>query len=537
MIQIRLLKDWQSKKAGDLINISEKGAKQFIKVGAAEYVKENNKGLVKIKFLKDLNDGTKKGTITKTKEEVAILWEKEGVVEIIDKPKTDEEIFTGHILANKVPEVEKVAKIPPSESEEMNETEFFEILRSEDGLIRYHKKIVKILKEWIDMDEQYYNLVSLWIIGTYFHKQFPAYPYLFFNAMKGSGKTRMLKIISNLAFNGKVAGSMTEAVLFRTASKRSLCIDEFENINAKGMENFKLLLNSAYKRGTTIERMTKKKTPEGESQVVEEFEVYCPIALANIQGMDNILGDRCLSIILEKSSKIKITNLIEDFENDIEFQKIRGGLKRITGGGQGFLKTFSHLFRDWNSYIKKDVKDGYVGNDGIDVKEGNNKNNANLHNIHNLTNLFLKLSKTNINGRDLELFFPLFIISDMCSDDILENLIKCSTKIVKEKRESDRENNKDVKLYEFLSQSNYEGIFINTEKVANDFAEFIEEDPKYNTARSIGMAMSRLNLIIGRRREGKKRQVKINVMKAQEKLLLFKEPEKINFEESGILDE
>jgi len=37
--------------------------------------------------------------------------------------------------------------------------------------------------------------------------------------------------------------------------------------------------------------------------VIEEFAVYCPIAMANIRGMENVLGDRCISLILEKSSK------------------------------------------------------------------------------------------------------------------------------------------------------------------------------------------------------------------------------------------
>ena len=50
MIQIKLLKDWKSKKKGDIINISKKGAEQFVEVGAAEYLdvkKEQKKGVHK----------------------------------------------------------------------------------------------------------------------------------------------------------------------------------------------------------------------------------------------------------------------------------------------------------------------------------------------------------------------------------------------------------------------------------------------------------------------------------------------------------
>jgi hypothetical protein len=38
MIQIKLLKDWRDKKAGDIINISQKGGDTFVKAGAGEFV-------------------------------------------------------------------------------------------------------------------------------------------------------------------------------------------------------------------------------------------------------------------------------------------------------------------------------------------------------------------------------------------------------------------------------------------------------------------------------------------------------------------
>src|SRR3990167_7012320 len=151
-----------------------------------------------------------------------------------------------------------------------------------DELPRYFENLKSILRKYMDIPEEEITIVSLWIIGTYMHYQFSSYPYLFFNATRGSGKTGMLNLIANLSKNGGLVGSMTEAVLFRTASNRTMCIDEAENLNAKGNENLKLLLNSAYKRGMKVQRMAKKKSFDGEEQVVEEFEVYCPITLANI---------------------------------------------------------------------------------------------------------------------------------------------------------------------------------------------------------------------------------------------------------------
>jgi len=55
--------------------------------------------------------------------------------------------------------------------------------------------IIKILKNYLDLKEHYYQIITIWILGSYLHNNFESYPYLFFNAMRGSGKTRALKII------------------------------------------------------------------------------------------------------------------------------------------------------------------------------------------------------------------------------------------------------------------------------------------------------------------------------------------------------
>lgn len=406
-----------------------------------------------------------------------------------------------------------------------------------EGLKRYFFKIKKILNEFMDLQrEEDYTLVSVWIIGTYLHKQFSTYPYLYFNAMKGSGKTRILKIISSLSKNGKLAGSMTEAVLFRKAKERTLCIDELES-SAKGKENLQLLLNSAYKKGLSVERMTKQKTLGKEEQVVEEFEVYCPIALANIWGMDNTLSDRCISLILEKSNKAQITKLIETFDNDIEFEIIKGGLKRLTEK-LGGINLFGNIFIKWNEYQKNIVKKvsnvNKVNNVNIVIdKLKNNIKTDNIDNTDAFTLLFEKINNVNLSGRDLELFFPLYIISDICG--CLNEILKISEVIVKERKESDREENRDVRLIEFLAQTNYES-FIDVSLIVKDFQEFLGEEEKWINSRGVSRALKRLNLILDRRSTGKKRQIKVDILKAQEKILMFKEPE-INFSVLKIKEE
>ena len=106
-----------------------------------------------------------------------------------------------------------------------------------------------ILPYYLDDTPENFHIVTLWIIGSYFHNQFNSYPYLFFNAMRGSGKSRYLRLIAELG-GGKWTSSVTESVIFRTIGL--LCIDEIENINSKEKEPLRELLNASYKKGLTI---------------------------------------------------------------------------------------------------------------------------------------------------------------------------------------------------------------------------------------------------------------------------------------------
>jgi len=88
-------------------------------------------------------------------------------------------------------------------------------------------------------------------------------------------------------------------------------------------------------------------------------------------------------------------------------------------------------------------------------------------------------------------------------------------------------------LIEFLSQSSYEG-FVNVSLVVSDFKSYVGEEEKWINSRGISRALRRLGLVLDKRSTGKSRQVKLNILKAREKLLMFKEPESIDFSQSGI---
>ena len=376
---------------------------------------------------------------------------------------------------------------------------------NKERLLTAYKNIIDILKEYLDIEKSYYNLIALWIIGTYFHKNFPSYPYLYFNAMKGSGKTRTMNLITCLSKDGCIQNSMTEAVLFRTDG--TLAIDEFEGINRKGTENLRELLNSAYKKGVKVKRMKQKKTEEGVEMVVEEFEVYRPIVLANISGMDEVVSDRCISLILEKSSNKKIINLIEIFSDDLIVKETLKLLDLVSFVSMSFT---GERYREWNKFVK--------------LRTTNNTNNINnIYNTNNTNNTipFEIISSMDLNGRDLELSLPLCLIANEISGDLLKETTLTLKSIFSQKKQDDLTENYDVSLYDFVSQYDASG-WVSISRLCNDFRNFLDTSDEWINNKWLGRALKRLVLVKESKRLGNGRYVILNIDKSIEKIKMFK---------------
>ena len=376
---------------------------------------------------------------------------------------------------------------------------------NKEKLLTAYKNIIDVLKEYVDLREEYYNIVALWIIGTYFHKKFPSFPYLYFNAMKGSGKTRTINLITCLSKEGSVQNSMTEAVLFRTTG--TLAIDEFEGVSKKGSENLRELLNSAYKKGVKVKRMRQKKTDEGIRMEVEEFDVYRPIVLANIWGMENVLSDRCISVILERSSRKEIINLIEIFTDELIVKETIKLLDLVSLVSMSFRRK---AYTEWNMYVKQQ-----------NINNTNNTNNTNNINNTNNTNPFIIINSMGLNGRELELSLPLCLIANEISGDLLNKTTLTLKSIFSQKKEDDLTENYDISLYDFISKYEETGWVAMTQ-ICSGFKEFLDSNDDWINNKWLGRALKRLVLIKETKRLGRGRYVILNIKKAQEKIKMFK---------------
>jgi hypothetical protein len=375
--------------------------------------------------------------------------------------------------------------------------------------------IKEVLEKYVVLKEEYYNIISLWIIGTYLHKEFESYPYLFLNAMRGSGKTRTLKLITSLSFEGEVLASPTEAVLFRCTG--TLGIDEFEGIGNKDKSSLRELLNAGYKKGIVVKRLKRKKTLKGEEQVVESFEPYRPVVMANIWGMEEVLSDRCISLVLEKSDDPLRTKLIEDFSSNKTIGFIRKNLNQCRLCSDVLLE---NIQTTWNNYIINKYKKTL--NTLTSYNTITTQTTQQLIKKVELDQLFNKIEESQLYGRNLELFLPLFLISWIINKETLEKTLEIAKKVSMERTHEEEVESPDVMLLDFICQQEPTLQFHNIKGLTDSFRSFIDEPGDWLNTHWFGRALKRLDLVVDKKRTNIGRQVILNVKKAQEKIKMFK---------------
>jgi len=421
---------------------------------------------------------------------------------------------------------EKNKELVEIENKSLTEEEIKEIVRS------VYPKVKEMLIKYIDMPEDYYKIVSIWTIGTYFHSGFYSYPYLFFNAMRGSGKTRLLKLVKSMACDGQLLASLTEAVMFR--SKGTLAIDEFEGLGRAESAALRELLNASYKKGTTIQRTKKRKGIDGEEYVLESFEPFRPIVMANINGMEEVLGDRCITLILEKSNHPAKTKLIELFEQEeninytlTNLEIVRTSYEENSKNRVELCRMYScfKLYDFWNKYIEFKEKNTTQ----LDIHTYNTLLYTTIHTQYNtftkeLFDMFELIYNSGIYGRNLELWMPLFLIAELIGMDELKDMIRIAEAMTQSKKEDEAMESRDVMVIDFVSNRNEELIYYPAKQLFDEFRIFIgaTTDDDWVTTQWFGLALKRLKLVTAKRRKGQGMEIMLNVAKAKKKIIMFR---------------
>jgi len=309
-----------------------------------------------------------------------------------------------------------------------------------------------------------YHFFPLWLIGTYLHPLFKAYPYVYVGGIKETGKTKALNVCSCLGFNSIFSGNMSTASLFRLIQNNrcSLFIDETEKLsNPQRAEDFRNILLNGYKRGSSVYRVEK----EGKSQIVKSFECYSPKMLANIRGLEDVLESRCISFIMKRTYNKEVGEREVDKE-DTEWQLLRN---------QMYLFSMTY----W-----KDIKLIY----------------EDLYN------------DTDLKNREWEIWKPIIAIAKFIDSEVYKEMIDFALRMSKEKKEENVTDTTDNLLANVLCEialEPEESKFVAIGEIRDKLLEYVDGDPKWLNSRWVGRAVRRMGFKESRRL-GTHREIKID---------------------------
>lgn len=173
-----------------------------------------------------------------------------------------------------------------------------------------------------------YDVLTLWIMGTYLYWGFSSYPYFHLSGTPDSGKSTVQGLTSCIAFNGYYTESITGSSIFRYVEemRSTMCIDEQEFLaNESNLEAISIL-NSGYHKAGNATRQEQQTNANGDKKFVTvSFSTFSPKMLSGIRGLDKTLSTRSISVPMKPSSDPKYSRRAID-DADPMWQAIRDEL-------------------------------------------------------------------------------------------------------------------------------------------------------------------------------------------------------------------
>ena len=196
-----------------------------------------------------------------------------------------------------------------------------EILRDTDAPVySFPSSVGSLLEEvraffrrFVVVNDVQADAVALWIAHTFVFTSARATPYLhLWSPDPGSGKTTALEVLEVIGRDGMTVDNLTGPSLFRLveAKRPTLLIDEVDGIFNKkqsdGSEDIRQVLNSGYRPGKRAIRMG---GPQRDR--VDEFDPFCPKALAGLRELPPTLAHRSIPIGMQPPLR---GDVYEDFD-------------------------------------------------------------------------------------------------------------------------------------------------------------------------------------------------------------------------------
>lgn len=140
--------------------------------------------------------------------------------------------------------------------------------------------------------------------------------------------TKTLTLVKCMGFNAIRTHSMSEATIYRLveSAHATVLLDEQDYLaNPERRAEFRALLLGGYKKGSFVYRS--EKTSKGKI-VPTKFRIYSPKALANIEGLENVLQDRTITVTMKRSVDPSIIRRDVD-EDDPKWMEMRTKLASL----------------------------------------------------------------------------------------------------------------------------------------------------------------------------------------------------------------
>jgi len=163
----------------------------------------------------------------------------------------------------------------------------------------------------------WYQIHTLWDIGTYLYQIFEAYPFFELRGIAGTGKTKAMTVSSYITFNGgQIMANPSESTLFRETDevRGTKYFDEAEKlwVYNKSTKQYEgdvrtELINASYTKEAKVPRQEKI----GNKFITKWYSPYSPCMLGSINGLYGATETRAITRITTKSPN-------EDSRGEIE---------------------------------------------------------------------------------------------------------------------------------------------------------------------------------------------------------------------------
>jgi len=304
--------------------------------------------------------------------------------------------------------------------------------------------------QYIDLpDNRLYDFLTLWSIGTYFFPLFNTYPYVYVGGVSQSGKSKLLTLCSCICFNSIPSANMSVACIYRLIqnARCSLFIDETEQLsNRRRAGEFRNILLCGYRRGQNTYRNIR--TPDGNYEP-RAFEVYSPKMIANIEGLEDVLASRCITIIMLRSLNEEITNREIDIDDPV-WEEIRDAV-------------YPFLMRNWRE----------VGQTYTELE-----------------------NTTSLRNRDWELWKPILSLAKFFDDEIFERMKRLAIEKTEENHIEQLNIDETVLVEVLLSMVDEDGYYslrdiTNQMRILLEYGTWLNERRVGNLLRRLGFSNRR----------------------------------------------